>query len=480
MKSLSFCFLGIVLAFCSQSDVPSVQSPVVTYPFDNLTNGFEGQNEFDTDKSQFEETDTILHESVCQKDEETGECRIQTTKGGIGPVYNATSCVACHQNPVTGSSSQIAEVRAGHYGPDPAHPERLIFIPRRGGSLVHQRSISPKLQERIFPEDTVTTLRMSNSILGEGFVECIADIDLIAKVATQMSRSFGDMRGIVVLAPVAVTVDSSREHVGRFGWKSQHASLLNFSADAYINEMGITSPLQPDENLPNGEAIPPGIDRIADPEDPADDDHPFGEDVESFARFMRSTKPPPRESAIQPAVAAGEKLFLDHAENHKMTGCATCHVPRWTTQAAGTPIDGNFPGGVVPAALGGKEVSPFSDFLLHDIGTGDGIVQTGHAQFPPRSSQKIEPMSVESKSVVHLATAEVETPDQLIDTARMLRTAPLWGLRVRSHLLHDGSALTIDEAIRRHSGQAERVKLNYAYVLTQEERDQLLAFLGSL
>jgi len=68
----------------------------------------------------------------------------------------------------------------------------------------------------------------------------------------------------------------------------------------------------------------------------------------------------------------------------------------------------------------------------------------------------------------------------LIDTARMIRTAPLWGLRVRPHLLHDGSALTIDEAIRKHSGQAEKVKLNYANVLTAGEREQLLAFLNSL
>ena len=68
----------------------------------------------------------------------------------------------------------------------------------------------------------------------------------------------------------------------------------------------------------------------------------------------------------------------------------------------------------------------------------------------------------------------------LVDTAPMIRTAPLWGLRVRPQLLHDGSALTIDEAIRRHSGQAEKVKLNYVFVLTQQERDQLLAFLKSL
>ena len=487
MKMILTCLAGTTLAFCGPVDVPTIISPI--FPFDNQTNGFEDQAAFTRDRESFEEVDTILREQVCAKDDD-GKCVMKETKGGIGPVYNATSCVSCHQNPVTGSSSQISEVRAGHFGPAPGHPERLAFIDHPGGSLVHDRSVSPRTQEHLTPADTNRTLRMSTNILGDGFVECIADADLIRTVGSQRSVKFGDMRGTVVLAPVALTADTSREHVGRFGWKNQHASLLNFSADAYVNEMGITSVLQPNENLPDGNPIPPGVDPIPDPEDPADDDHPFGEDVESFTRFMRSTKPPPREVTIG-AVTAGEKLFNDRAENGKVTGCAICHVPKFTTRPAGSPIDGNFPGGVVPPALGGKDVFPFSDFLLHDIGTGDGIVQTQHAQFPPRSSKKVLPLELDRSDlplaqeapVIHLFAPE-PSPDipagDLIDTARMLRTAPLWGLRVRTHLLHDGLALTVDEAIRKHSGQAEKVKLNYANMLSQEERDQLLAFLSTL
>jgi CxxC motif-containing protein (DUF1111 family) len=530
--------IGICLASGQVPNPPILPSP--TLPFDNETNGFEDQAAFTQDRESFEEVETILKEKVCGKNEADSPhavrgkdqkvangrptvpvCVEKQTKGGLGPVYNATSCVSCHQNPVSGSSSQIPEIRAGHFGPNPDHPEQLAFFEHPGGSVVHQRSINPAIQEKMLPEDANRTLRMSTNVLGDGFVECIADIDLILKAATQVSDKFGDLRGTIVLAPVAITAGTSREHVGRFGWKSQHASLLNFSADAYLNEMGITSVLQPEENKPDGKPIPPGIDQIPDPEDPKAKDHPFGEDVEAFTRFMRSTKVPPRDTKAltQPAVIAGEKLFNDMAESGKKTGCAICHVPKWTTLPTGSAMDGNFPNNAVPAALGRKDIFPFSDFLLHDIGTGDGIVQTQHAQFPPTSAANVEPLNLDKLKpepnaqgiddalrkqaqdlrIVHLLSSQsdeqkkadkrIELDEQnnrrilsgdLADTAQMIRTAPLWGLRVRPQLLHDGSALTIDEAIRKHSGQAEKVKLNYANVLTPKERDHLLAFLNSL
>jgi CxxC motif-containing protein (DUF1111 family) len=520
---------GVCVALGAVPDPP-------TLPFDNQTNGFEDQAAFDQDRESFEETETILKEKVCRRNEAAAArgrssksqaaqdtqpaCVEEETNGGLGPVYNATSCVSCHQNPVSGSSSQIAEIRAGHFGSDPNHPGQLAFIEHPGGSLVHHRAINPAIQAHVLPEDTNRTLRMSTNILGDGFVECISDFDLLLQVGNQQSTPFGDLRGTVVLAPVAVTVESSQERVGRFGWKSQHASLLNFAADAYINEMGITSQLQPDENPSDRTSSNQPVtdfDPVPDPEDAADSGHPFGVDVEAFTRFMRSTKAPPRDdtAAAQPDAIAGEQLFRD---NNK-TGCAICHVPDWTTMVKHTPIVGNFPNNEVPAALGGKTIHPFSDFLLHDVGTGDGIVQTQHAQLPPRSARdpsKIAPLdaqklleqiktpedkqaqlktgparALKEARIVRLlsdpnkirqakAVAQRIFSGDLIDTAPMIRTAPLWGLRVRPQLLHDGSALTIDEAIRRHGGQAEKVKLNYVSVLTQQERDQLLAFLKSL
>jgi CxxC motif-containing protein (DUF1111 family) len=499
---LASCFLVLrppsVGAQRAGSNRDGTKAPDAPAAFDNQTNNFTEQAQFERDKNKFQEVEKI--------------------EDGLGPVYNATSCVSCHQNPVTGSTSQISEIRAGHFGPDPypdpkqpAHPERIAFIEHPGGSLVHQRAIDAAIQETVLPEDTNRTLRMSTNTLGNGFVECIPDIGqgelrgLLDTINDQVTDQFGDLRGTAVLAPVSNSVDSSQERVGRFGWKAQHASLLDFSADAYLNEMGITNPLQPNENTSNG--MPVGnFDNVPDPEDkttpdpevPNDTQHPFGRDVEAFTRFMRSTKAPPRSgSASQADEKAGEALFRD---NNK-TGCAICHVPDWTTLPAEAVLPGNFLQNKVGPSLGNKTIHPFSDFLLHDVGTGDGIVQTQHAQFPSRSAMKRDNVKILSVPadlfkakpldghVIHLLTKDKITnidPNRralggdLVDTARMIRTAPLWGLRVRPQLLHDGSALTIKEAILKHSGQAEKVKITFRDVLTQRERDQLIAFLKSL
>src|SRR4029079_19581305 len=121
---------------------------------------------------------------------------------------------------------------------------------------------------------------------------------------------------------------------GRFRWKKQHASLVSFSADASLNEMGITSPLQPTDNTSNGVVVNDGV---ADPEDE-------GEDVEAFANFMRATKAPPRDTARAATTdaIAGSNLF-------NAVGCAICHVRNITTAPPGTVINqGAF---TIPAAL---------------------------------------------------------------------------------------------------------------------------------
>ena len=272
-------------------------------------------------------------------------------------------------------------------------------------------------------EENVRTLRLSTNTLGDGFVECIADSTLVAIRDAQPP----DLRGTAVMAPVLEAGDSPR--VGRFGWKSQHASLQSFAADAYLNEMGITSPLFPEENTSNGRDVS-RYDPVADP----DDD---GVDVLAFADFMRSTKAPSR-GPITPAVRAGESLF-------NAIGCASCHTPSITTAPPGTPINGG--GFVVPDALGNKIIHPYSDYLLHDIGTGDGIP----AQPTPEAAS----------------------------TANQMRTAPLWALRTRNRLMHDGLSFTQNDAIARHAGQATGVRQSYEG-LAASQKIQIQSFLDSL
>ena len=167
------------------------------------------------------------------------------------------------------------------------------------------------------------------------------------------------MRGQII--NVAVFEKPGATRIGRFGWKGQQASLVSFSADAYLNEMGITSPLQPTENTSNGNPV--DDDGIVDDE---------GGDVELFALFMRSLKVPPRNAdlANTPDAIAGSALF-------NQVGCGVCHTRSMVTADPDTSINGGAL--LVTRALGNKRIQPFGDFLLHDVDTGDGIVQNGGA-----------------------------------------------------------------------------------------------------
>src|SRR5262249_26992958 len=366
----------------ARQDKPMDEPEEALAGFNNTTNGFEDQDAFDDDRRQFEEVETILPQKASGGQGGSSGSQ-EGSHGGLGPVYNATSCVSCHQNPVTGSSSQVSELRAGHL-------ENGNFVEPPGGSLVHQRAIDAAIQEHVREQDNIRTLRMSTNTLGNGFVECIRDEDIKAVQAKQPD----DLRGTIVWVPVVIkeiVKDGEIQdfefqvRIGRFGWKDQEASLLNFAAGAYLDEMGITSPLQPKENTSGGRDVSQ-FDQVPDPEDPAvlDPEHsgqflqPFGNDVEAFTRFMRSTRVPPRDFTLAGLddVKEGERLFTE-------IGCAVCHVPQWRTAPVGTTIRGDQGIAKVPRALGNKKIHPFSDFLLHDVGTGDGIVQTQHPQRPP-------------------------------------------------------------------------------------------------
>jgi CxxC motif-containing protein (DUF1111 family) len=379
--------------------------------FDNLTNGHTDQATFDLNKEIFDE--------------------IEDDDEGLGPVFNMRGCGECHGNPVIGAASQIAEQRAGHF-------DGVNFISHPGDSLIHSQSIDPELQEHILDGNEVRTFRISLSTMGDGFVEAITAGTF---GAIQAAQPLGQ-RGTIINVPVLEDNRPNVAHVriGRFGHKNQQASLLDFSGDAYLNEMGITNcvPGEPaevagnltacnfaTENTSNGNSVE-DADEVADPED-------GGEDVQAFADFMRSLKAPDR-GTITTQVTAGEGTF-------NSIGCAVCHTPSIVTAAPGTIINGVLP---VSAALGNKRIRPFGDYMLHNVGTGDGIVQNGGQA-----------------------------------TRNMVRTAPLWGVRARNRLMHDGLSLTFTDAILRHAGQATTARNNFAN-LGSTSRANVIAFLKSL
>jgi CxxC motif-containing protein (DUF1111 family) len=382
--------------------------------FDNRTNGFDVQGPaFDT----IDENTVVPLRSF--NDNRFIFEEVEGVADGLGPTFNAQACRECHQNIVTGGASQIAEHRTGRM-------ELLQFVESVGGSLIQSRSTHPDTFERVPFEDSVGTLRISTNTLGAGFIEAIANETLLGI----RDRQPAAIRGTAL--EVAVLEASNAPRIGRFGWKSQHASLESFAADAYLNEMGITTPVLPDENTSLGRNVGfgTGYDPVPDPEDD-------GVDVIAFANFMRSTKAPPR-GAINSSVRAGDTLF-------NAVGCGGCHVPTLRTAAPGTRING---GALrVRDAVGNKVIHPYSDFLLHDIGTGDGIPVLPGAAFA--------------------------------STATQIRTAPLWALRTRNRLMHDGLSFTKQEAIARHAGQAVAARTAYD-ALTPAQKDQVLAFLDSL
>jgi CxxC motif-containing protein (DUF1111 family) len=350
---------------------------------------------------------------------------------GLGPVFNARACVECHQNPVSGGASQFTELRVGHRDANGNFVNPIVPINDgadqiAGRSIVNDRAVVPEAQEHVPVTEDIRALRAALNTLGDGFVEAIDDSTLLAIAERQPEISAGRIRGEAIKVPVLEATGESR--VGRFGWKDQHSSLLSFIGDAYLNEMGVTNRLRPKDTTTVGKLT-------ADPEDVPDN---LGlADIDHFAQFIRGTKVPPRDAALAKTASAlaGEHLFTS-------IGCSTCHVSSITTAAPGTIINGGT--FVVPEALGNKIIHSYSDFLLHDIETGDGIVQAG-----PQ------------------------------DTANKLRTAPLWGLRMRPRFMHDLRSLTLQGAIERHEGEAEHVIRRFRE-LSDADKQQIISFLESL
>jgi CxxC motif-containing protein (DUF1111 family) len=410
--------------------------------FDNGTNGLVKQPQHDADRATFEIRDEILPSA--------------TQGGGLGPVYNAQSCAECHQNPISGSVSQINELRAGHLDASGN------FVDAPGGSLINDRAIDPKIQERVPPlfsagiasEEPVRTTRTSLNLLGDGFVEAVPNEFLLDIAANQPNDAVSGhlVHGQAIRVPIEELPPDSRRRcrIGRFGHKDQHASLLSFSGDAYLNEIGITNRLFLMENSSLGRSVA-AFDPIPNdptlPCDPSPVPAPPGQnvkcgedperDIDAFTQFMRATKAPARDDDIaktDEAIKGGE-LF------HKI-GCAVCHVDTMITAQEGVVINGGT--FQVPTELASKIIHPFGDFLLHDIGTGDGIVQNG--------GQK---------------------------TQLKVRTAPLWGVRVHTRLMHDGLSLTFFDAIKRHDVEAKVVANNF-FNLSPGEQTEIITFLESL
>ncbi len=421
-------YLGALLSSLCIAGI--TEAPTGLY---DRTNGLTTQTQFDSDREPFDEVESL--------------------EEGLGPIYNAQSCRECHQNPTSGGASQITELRVGH------RDARGIFqapsIPIAHGqavitnrTLVNDRATCPsrefsdvELQQRAPETETIHALRLSLPLFGDGLIEVIEDAAIVRNAQAQCADKKSGICGQPMIVPVVEFPGATA--VGRFGWKAQHASIHSFTGDAYLNEMGITNPLFPDELT--------GICSAAEshPNDPSGEARGSGGDTLRIARFIRALQPPNRDEALKstPEAQQGSELF-------DTLNCSECHKRDWVTQPAGTIMHGRVYS--VASDLGDKLIHPYSDFLLHDVGTGDGIEVIAAEHFGKK---------VRGKNTVGVANK--------------LRTPPLWGLRLRPRMMHDGLSVTLGDAIRRHKNEGQRAS-NAFNALSAVEQQALYQFLRSL
>jgi CxxC motif-containing protein (DUF1111 family) len=340
--------------------------------------------------------------------------KVETVADGLGPVMNDRSCVACHNAAAPGGGSPRTVTRFGTTTNGAFDP-----LTQFGGSLIQAQAIGPRdgsthafRPERVPQQATITTLRRSTPVFGLGLVDATPDSVFIDLAAREAARNDGTAGKVAMVD----NISAGSKTVGKFGWKDQNPTLFQFSGDAYVNELGITNAQFPNENCPSGNCAElqfnpmPGLNDVAG-------------DTSALADFMTFLAPPPR-GTITNDVNDGERVF-------ERIGCDSCHVA--TIRTGSNPVP----------ALSNQTYHPYSDFLLHDMGTlGDGITQGAAA-------------------------------------SREMRTAPLWGLRVINRYLHDGRALTLDQAISAHDGQGKASRDRFQQ-LNASDHTKLMAFLQSL
>lgn len=345
---------------------------------------------------------------------------------GLGPLFNATSCKACHGLPAAGGGSlrTVTLVAGDVRGAN-------VPLKEKGGPMIQADAIEGVPQERLPAEACALSVRLSSPTFGMGLIEAVPAEAITAQLAPDPRKEALGIHGLA---------NWEFDQIGRFGWKAQKGDMIEFSQQACQFELGLSTSGRPQEHFPN---LPPQAlaspSAYGAPEAPwvkaffdrkrASGKPPAAPDLdkaelEALAAFQRYQAPPaplPRDARAE----AGARLF-------EAQGCALCHAPGFTTG----PNDAGVPEGL-PVPL-------YSDLLVHDMG--------------PASSDGL---------VMGLAKGSY------------WRTPPLWGLRFREKLMHDGRAESFGEAIAQHGGEGAGVAAGYA-ALSVEEKAAIAAFLKTL
>lgn len=371
---------------------------------------------------------------------------------GLGPVFNAVSCRACHASNGRGAPpldvdnggplvSALARISAPDGSPDPIYGDQLQTrttgrndVPAEGTAIQRYTKsagmyddgtpyelLIPTVELQLAlgdPGPLLVSVRTAPATIGQGFLEAIP-ADAIAAAADPDDANGDGISGRARWLPTA-----DGPVLGRFGWKAGQPTVAGQNAAALIGDLGITTSLHPFENCTTPQTSCAAAPTGGSPE--LDDVR-----LDALRAFVVGTSVPARRNVAGLDVRRGKQVFRD-------LGCPSCHTPHWQTG----PHD--FPG------IANQTIWPYTDLLLHDL--GDGL-----ADHRPEGGA----------------------------TGREWRTPPLWGLgllqTVNGHqrLLHDGRARGPAEAILWHAGEAAQAAKRFR-ALSAADRAALAAFLQSL
>ncbi|WP_333820546.1 di-heme oxidoreductase family protein [Ohtaekwangia sp.] len=373
---------------------------------------------------------------------------------GLGPIFNNVSCTSCHINdgrgkpPLDGEQISSLLIRVSipgtdaHGGPNPApgfggqlqqraifgvSPEALVKITYTEQQYSFADGATYSLQTPTYtlenpyiplPAGLMLSPRVAPPVFGLGLLEAVDEADIVALADENDTND----DGISGKPNYAWNIVEGKKTLGRFGWKAANPSILQQSAGAYNEDMGITSFVFPKESSAGQIQY-----------DGRDDEYEVSDSLlYAVAFYIRTLAVPARRDADNTTVLRGKQLFTQ-------AKCAACHVPRMRTK-----VNVAFP------EISNQVIFPYTDMLVHDMGTG-------------------------------LAD---NRPDYDAN-GQEWRTAPLWGIGLtkvvngHQNFLHDGRARTLMEAIMWHGGEAEQSK-EYVGTLSGSDRDALIKFLESL
>lgn len=337
-----------------------------------------------------------------------------TKETGLGPLFVSTSCGSCHAGDGKGHPFTTL-TRFGQHDETGNHYLHL------GGPQLQNRAL-PGYEPEVIPAGTRFSKFTPPANTGLGYIDAVSDAAILALADPDDANGDGisgvpnwiTLKEYLDERPGAVS--NNRRYIGRFGKKAGAYDLVQQTAGAYNQDMGITSSYEPYDTY-TGNELDPEV---------------SNETLQNVVFYLRALKAPVQRNANDAAVINGKAIFTQ-------VGCNKCHTPELKTGTS--PI----------AALNNTVFFPYTDLLLHDMGSqlDDGYTE-GSAK-----------------------TYEWRTP-------------PLWGLGLSKrsqggsyYLMHDGRATTIDVAILLHGGEATKIKDRYV-ALPEQDKQVLIKFLESL